>query len=65
MAIGKWWSLLQIDVKNVFLYGTLVEEVHMKPPSDTSSPHVYFATFSSTITQLGFTSNAHDYTLFT
>ncbi|KAL0543967.1 hypothetical protein IC582_019077 [Cucumis melo] len=80
---AKQWPLLQMDVKNTFLNGTLFEEVYMKPPSSTSPPphkvcllrralyglkqalQAWFATFSSTITQLGFTSSPHDTALFT
>ncbi|KAA0048580.1 putative mitochondrial protein [Cucumis melo var. makuwa] len=83
VAAAKQWPLLQMDVKNVFLNGTLSEEVYMKPPSGTSSPphkvcllrralyglkqapRACFATFSSTITQLNFTSSPHDTALFT
>ena len=83
MVAIKQWSLLQMNVKNVFLNGTLSKEVYMKPPPGTTpppqkvcllchalyglkqAPQAWFATFSSTITQLGFTSSSHDSTLFT
>ncbi|KAA0051706.1 putative mitochondrial protein [Cucumis melo var. makuwa] len=32
IAATKQWPLLQMDVKNVFLSGTISEEVYMKPP---------------------------------
>ncbi|KAL0549526.1 hypothetical protein IC582_014011 [Cucumis melo] len=83
VAAAKQWPLLQMDVKNSFLNGTLSEEVYMKPPPGTSSPpykvcllrrtlyglkqapRAWFGTFSSTITQLGFTYSPHDTALFT
>ncbi|TYK03707.1 Retrovirus-related Pol polyprotein from transposon TNT 1-94 [Cucumis melo var. makuwa] len=83
VAAAKQWPLLQMDVKNAFLNGTLSKEVYMKPPPRTYSPphkvcllrralyglkqapRAWFATFSSTITQLGFTFSPHDTALFT
>ena len=38
VTAAKQWPLLKMDVKNVFLNGTLSEEVYMKPPPDTSPP---------------------------
>ncbi|KAL0534903.1 hypothetical protein IC582_029202 [Cucumis melo] len=83
IAAAKQWPLLQMDVKNAFLNGTLSEEVYMKPSPGTTpppqkvcllrralyslkqAPRPWFATFSSTIIQLGFTSSSHDSALFT
>ncbi|TYK13951.1 putative mitochondrial protein [Cucumis melo var. makuwa] len=74
----KQWPLLQMDVKNVFLNGTLSEDIYRKPPPSTIVPpqkvcllrralyglklaaRAWFAMFSSTITQLGFTFSSHD-----
>ncbi|XP_016901897.1 uncharacterized mitochondrial protein AtMg00810-like [Cucumis melo] len=82
IAAAKQWPLLQMDVKNAFLNGTISEEVYMTPPPGTTpppqkvyilrralyglkqAPRAWFATFSSTITQLGFTSSTHDSALF-
>ena len=38
IAVAKQWPLLQMDVKSVFLNGTLSEEVYMKPPPGTTPP---------------------------
>ena len=32
LVINLDWSLKRFDVKNVFLHGDLLEEVHMDPP---------------------------------
>ncbi|TYK04970.1 putative mitochondrial protein [Cucumis melo var. makuwa] len=36
VVAAKQWNLLQMNVKNAFLNGTLSEEVYMKPPPGTS-----------------------------
>ena len=32
MTVMRSWPLFQLDIKNVFLHGDLVEEVYMKQP---------------------------------
>lgn len=41
IVVAKGWNLRQIDVQNVFLHGTLEDEVYMRQPSsfeDTTRP---------------------------
>lgn len=33
MVVVRHWPLYQLDIKNMFLYGDLEEEVHMEQPS--------------------------------
>jgi uncharacterized protein (DUF2344 family) len=34
LAAAHNWSIVQIDIKNVFLHGELKETVYVKPPPD-------------------------------
>ena len=36
LAAFHSWPIYQMDVKNVFMYGSLTEEVYMKPPKGLS-----------------------------
>ncbi|KAL3511542.1 hypothetical protein ACH5RR_024259 [Cinchona calisaya] len=38
VAASRRWSLFQLDVKNSFLNGDLIEDVYMKPPHGYSHP---------------------------
>ncbi|TYJ98253.1 putative mitochondrial protein [Cucumis melo var. makuwa] len=42
VVAAKQWPLLQMEVKNAFLNGTLFEEVYMKPPSALPSLNLDF-----------------------
>jgi hypothetical protein len=40
MVVAKGWSLHQMDVKNVFLYGDLQEKMYMEqPPNYVDQTH--------------------------
>jgi hypothetical protein len=38
IAASQHWSLCQMDVKNAFFNGDLIEEVYMQPPLGLSHP---------------------------
>ncbi|GKU98300.1 hypothetical protein SLEP1_g11320 [Rubroshorea leprosula] len=82
IAAAKGWKLFQMNMKNAFLNGDLVEDVYMQPPPGLEhppnkvcqlkralyglkqAPQAWFAKFSTTINEFGFTSSPHDTTLF-
>lgn len=40
ITVSQGWSLIQMDVKNAFLHGDLVEDIYMTPPPGLFSSYV-------------------------
>ena len=76
MAAMCSWPLYQLDIKNAFLHGDLVEEVYMEQPSGLvcrlrcslyglkQSPRVWFGRFSSVVQEFGMLRSTVDHSVF-
>ena len=76
MAAMCSWPLYQLDIKNVFLYGDLVEEVYMEQPPGLvcrlhrslyglkQSPQAWFDRFSSVVKKFGIFRSTANHSVF-